>query len=328
MTLLDDGNVMVRVALNELQPKSLNPNVPYGPEEVAADAIACGRAGATIAHVHSRHGDGRQALDDDSAGAGIYRRTIELVACESDIIVEPTNFPRGEDPTSAADVPQIWALIGEPPAGGRLEIVNIDGFRFGRASWDHATQTLYAVDGRDVDRDRPYPGPEVVQEVLRCGLVPFFGVFDLRDTRMLAAMAQRGTVPEPVLVQINLFFDVITGPTPSVEALDAILFEWRRFHIDSELSVFVRMAPDLEFYEEFLDAALQRGVHPRVGLGDNPHLFATNVEMVDYAIELASRRGLTPATPDHLRRRVGLLHPATAQPRWPSPPMSDEASVT
>jgi uncharacterized protein (DUF849 family) len=309
MTLLDDGKVMVRVALNELQPKSLNPNVPYGPAEVAADAITCGRAGAAIAHVHSRHDDGSQALDDDSAGAGIYRRILELVGRESDIIVEPTNFPRGQDPTSAADVPQIWALLERPPTGTRLEIVNIDGFRFGRAGWDQATQTAYGVDRRDPDRDRPYPGPEVVQRVLRSGLVPFFGVFDLRDTRMLAAMAHGGAVPEPVLVQINFFFDLITGPTPSVEALDAILCEWRRLQVDAELSVFVRMAPDMMFYETFLDAALERGVHPRVGLGDNPHLFSSNAEMVDHAVELASRRGFTPATPADVRQRVGILHP-------------------
>jgi uncharacterized protein (DUF849 family) len=312
MTLLDDGKVMVRVALNELQPRSVNPNVPYGPEAVAADAIACGRAGAAIAHVHSRHDDGTQALDDDSAGAAIYRRIIELVAPESDIIVEPTNFPRGQDPTSAADVPQIWALVERPPAGTRLEIVNIDGFRFGRAGWDHATQTMHGVDERDPDQGRSYRGPEVVRRVLQSGLVPFFGVFDLRDTRMLAAMAHGGTVPQPVLVQINLFFDLITGPTPSVEALDAMLNEWRRLPVDAELSVFVRRAPDMRFYETFLDAALARGVHPRVGLGDNPHLFSTNAEMVDHAVELASRRGLAAATPADLRRRVGLLHPAGA----------------
>jgi len=311
MGLLDQGKAIIRVAPNELQPKSLNPNVPYGPQETAADVIACAHAGATIAHVHSRHDDGRQAFDDDSAGAGIYRRILELVARESDILVEPTNCRRGEDPTTSADVPHLWALVDQPPPGARLEIVNIDGFRLGSAAWDQATGTLYSLrkhyEGRST---QPYPGPAVVQEALRRGLIPFFGLFDLKDTRMLAAMAHQGVVSQPVLVQINFFCDQVTGATPSIEALDAILHEWRQFEIDAELCLFVRMAPDLDFYERLLNAALERGVHPRVGLGDNPHLFSTNVAMVEHAADLAGGHGFTLATPADLRRRVGLAIPA------------------
>lgn len=312
MGFMQTGKVMVRAGLNELQPKDLNPNVPYLPDELAADAVACRAAGACIAHVHSRHADGSQALDDDSAGAGLYRRTMELTARESDIVVEPTNFPRGHDPSTAADVPQIWALLDQPPAGTRLEVANIDGFRFGRAVWDHHARRLLPVRGREIDRDRPYEGPEVVRELLGRGVVPFFGVFDHGDTRMLACMAHQGVVPQPVLVQLNFFFDIIHGPTPSVAALDALLHEWRHFDIDAELCLFVRMAPDLATYEQLLLAALERGVHPRVGLGDNPHLFGTNAEMVEHAVELAGRVGLVPVTPDELRARVGLVPRAVA----------------
>jgi uncharacterized protein (DUF849 family) len=303
-TLLGDGKLMVRVACNELQPKSVNPNVPYGPDEVAADAIACADAGAAIAHVHSRLADGTQALDDDSHGAGVYRRTLELVARGSDVIVEPTNFPRGADPTTPEDVPHIWSLLDDPPDGARLEVVNIDGFRFGRAAWDTTSRRLLPVDGRAVLADVPFAAPPVIRQVLDRGLVPFFGVFDLRDTRMLGAMAAQGAVPEPVLVQINFFHDVVTGPTPGLHALDALLHEWGQFGVDSELSVFVRMAPDRREYDDFLRGALDRGVHPRVGLGDNPHLFTTNVAAVDHLVDLGAARGLTPASPRELRARA------------------------
>ena len=130
MGFIDTGRVMIRVALNELQPKTINPHVPYTADEVAESAIAAARAGASIVHVHSRTADGAQALADDRAGAGIYRDLMARIAQQSDVVVEPTNFPQGHDPSLAIDTPHFWSLADEPPAGARLEVVNIDGFRF------------------------------------------------------------------------------------------------------------------------------------------------------------------------------------------------------
>ena len=46
--------MMIEVALNELATREENPNVPYGPDEIARDAIACAKAGASILHFHAR----------------------------------------------------------------------------------------------------------------------------------------------------------------------------------------------------------------------------------------------------------------------------------
>jgi len=310
MTLFDEGKIIIRVAVNEMQSKAINPNIPYGPEEVAAEAAACARAGASIVHFHSRTDGGAQAVDDDRNGAEIYRRALELTARDSDIIMEPTNLPLGHDPSLAVDVPHIWSLVETPPAGTKLEVVNIDGFRFDhqRTAWDESEQRLLAIRNRRIDRETPFAGPEVIRETIKCGLIPFFGLFDLADVRMLSAFARTGIVPQPVLVQINFFFDLIRGPTPGVAALDAFLAEWRRVEVDSELCLFVRAMPDRASYEHLFEAAIDRGVHIRVGLGDNPHLFPNgrSVDMVEHAIEMASSKGLKPATPADLRSRVRI----------------------
>jgi uncharacterized protein (DUF849 family) len=169
---------------------------------------------------------------------------------------------------------------------------------------------LIVINGRVWDRDATFEGPEVIRETIARGLVPCFGVFDLGDTRMLSAFVAAGLVPQPVLLQINFFCDLMTGPTPSVAALDAILAEWRRRDIDSEIFLFVRAMPDRAGYEALLEAAIDRGVHPRVGLGDNPHLFERSGDMVEHMIEIAGRKGLVPASPTELRTRsnVGTLH--------------------
>src|SRR5206468_3237347 len=54
-------------ASDELVGKSANPHVPYGPEEVAADAAVCVEAGATLVHFHARDAEsGEQRWHDDA----------------------------------------------------------------------------------------------------------------------------------------------------------------------------------------------------------------------------------------------------------------------
>lgn len=309
MSLFDEGRTFIRVAVNEMQPKSVNPHVPYGPDEVADDAVACAEAGAALVHFHSRHADGTQAIEDDQTSAAVYRRAMQLTAARSGIIMEPTNLSLGFDPTTAEDVPHFWLLLSDPPSDAPLEFVNIDGFRFGhtRAGWDERTRRLTPVN-RWAPGDHPtYRPPEVIVRVVDAGLTPFFGLFDLADARLLAAFALEGIIRTPVLVQINFFWDLMRGPTPTVAALDAFLAEWRRHDIDSEVCLFVRNAPTRAAYEDLLRAALERKVHLRVGLGDNAALFPgwTNADMVRHAADLVAAHGLQLAGPDDLRGRVG-----------------------
>jgi uncharacterized protein (DUF849 family) len=137
-------------------------------------------------------------------------------------------------------------------------------------------------------------------------VVPFFGLFDLGETRLLSAMAATGLVPEPVVVQLNFFADKMIGPTPGVPALQAFLAEWAYRPVDAEIWLFVQAMPDRDRYDALLSAAIDLGVHIRVGLGDNPHLFARNHEMVEHAVDLAGKHGLTPASPAELRTRLNI----------------------
>ena len=46
--------MMIEAAINELASKEDNPNVPYSPEDIARDAVACIEAGATIPALFGR----------------------------------------------------------------------------------------------------------------------------------------------------------------------------------------------------------------------------------------------------------------------------------
>lgn len=43
--------------------KEANPAVPVTPQEIAADAVACCKAGAAVAHIHCRDEQGRPTMD-------------------------------------------------------------------------------------------------------------------------------------------------------------------------------------------------------------------------------------------------------------------------
>jgi uncharacterized protein (DUF849 family) len=60
--------------------------------------------------------------------------------------------------------------------------------------------------------------------------------------------------------------------------------------------------------ETLLRAALDRGLHVRVGIGDSPyaHPAASNPELVARAVELVRAAGYEPATPAAVRSRLGL----------------------
>ena len=56
---------------------------PLTPEDVAADVVACARAGAALVHLHVRDSLGEQTGD-----LGDYTRTLDLIRKSSDIVVQ------------------------------------------------------------------------------------------------------------------------------------------------------------------------------------------------------------------------------------------------
>jgi 3-keto-5-aminohexanoate cleavage enzyme len=84
--------------------KTQNPKVPYTPEEIAAEALRCWRAGAVIAHVHVR---------DPQSGEPAFERhlfaeVVSRIRAESDLLINLTTSGfniREEDVNSARLMP-------------------------------------------------------------------------------------------------------------------------------------------------------------------------------------------------------------------------------
>lgn len=82
----NNRSVWIEVALNGAWPRALQPRIPVTAAEIAAEGIACARAGAAIIHAHTLDPvSGRQNADPDNCQA-----FIEGIQREVDAIVYPT----------------------------------------------------------------------------------------------------------------------------------------------------------------------------------------------------------------------------------------------
>jgi len=300
-----DG-VMIEAALHELVSKSANPHVPYGPEEVAADAAACAEAGATLVHFHARDPEsGEQRWHDDA----LYTTTVtrmHALGVPADLPWYPT-YP-GVRPEEAVhdSMPHVAVLAREVG----LELAAIDVGSGNLSPYEPETHEFLAADG--VKRLPHSLFREFTDFCRAHGLRPYLGVYEPGHIRHVAAYLDAGWLDAPLV--LKCFFSehhpyglppVARSVEMTAEVLATVLagveYEWF-------VQCYGRAIWDLA------PAALAHGGHVRVGLGDyHPWDWAdtgtdqpTNAEVVERAAKLAGDAGRPIATVAETRRRLGL----------------------
>lgn len=311
-TLRDAGKVYVEVGLNEVASKDRNPNVPYGCEEVATDAIACARAGASVIHFHARHSDGSQAWTDD----GVYRRAMELIADEVELVTYPTYPPR---------VPReeryrhLWALADEP-SSAPLEFAPIDIGSRNVSLWEPDAERFAPLDILPADSQVAVNPPDeiewVIEQSAQRDLHPTLGIFDMTYLRYSIHALWAGLLQPPLMLKWFLSERWIGGTFPTPAGLDAYLSQVPD-DVDHEGLVVPYAMLQVDEIEGLWRHGLDRRQNIRVGIGDNPEAFpaATNAELVGRVVDLIRHGGLEPATADDVRHRFGLRGAVAGSPR-------------
>lgn len=301
---MDRNAAIVEVGLNEATPRSLNPHVPYGPAECAADALRCGAAGAAIIHWHARDPvTGEQRLGDAAlygeALAGMRR--AGLLAYPS-YPVEPTSLE--------GRLGHCWAL--RERCG--LELAPVDMGSVNVVPWDERTRTFPGVDalGEHAVVTNPLPVTlAALERVYALGMVPSLTSFDVGITRTVALVAEAGLLRAPVYLKIFLSGAWAVGPKPTEEAID---FHLRQLppDLDVEWVVVPYALADARLIERLCRRALELGGGIRVGIGDTPAAYPDrrNVDLVEIAARWIEESGRPLASISDVRRRFGL---ATAE---------------
>jgi uncharacterized protein (DUF849 family) len=302
-TLRDEGLVAIEVGLNETAAKERNPNVPYGAEEVAASAVAAAEAGAAVVHFHARATDGTQQWTGDDT----YRTAMSAMAdAGSDALSYPTYL--------AGDLTHVWALVADPPRGPGLRFAPFDVVQHvRRVQWNHADRRIEGMTALGGDHSDA-ADPPVLKRFRREGLVPSIGAFELGEVRWAVLAARSGLLDTPLCLKLFLNDTWVRGPSADVAGLDAFLSQVPD-DIDAEVTVVPYEMADAVRCWDLIDAALARGLHVRVGVGDNPSAFptSTNADLVEEAVGRAAALGLRPATPAEVLGRFAGPSPIPAR---------------
>lgn len=286
--------LIIEAAINEAVTKDQNPSVPYGPEEIAAEAVACARAGASIVHFHARDPEtGEQRWTD----AALYAEAMRLVQRECDAILYPTYSARLPVTQRYSHVE---ALARETSV--RFEMATID---------------LGAVNMASYDSIQRRTGQEYVYNNLHSDVIHFLelakklnitynlGIREPGHLRHALAYEQMELTRRPMVLKFFFTDYHPYGLPPSVRGLQAYL---DMLPPDIPKLWFIQSYGSSHTMMEAL--AISMGGHVRTGAGDNPRLGGkalTSAQQVERFATIAKRMGREVASPAEARKMMGLV---------------------
>ena len=257
-----------------------SPALPITPEEIAADVVACAKAGAAIAHIHVRNDKGEGTMDLD-AFTRAYEAILNAVAKAGvDVILNLTTSGAG-DATDESRIAHLKKL--------RPEMCSFDA---GSLNW--AGDIVFMN------------SPTFLRQLGRCtvdlGIKPEVEVFDTNMIKNAVRCAKEGNLVNPLHFQFVL--GTYGGMASTVENL---VFLRSMLPENSTYSVSGIGAGSVPM----MMAALAMGADGiRVGLEDNVYMSkgvpATNVLQVERAVQLAKLAGREVATAQEARELLSI----------------------
>lgn len=268
--------------------------VPVTPEEIAADAIAAARAGASAVHIHVRNIVTKQGSRD----VGLYREVVRIVR-ESDVdpVINLTAGMGGDlvvdphDPTTQLEGTDLVSGLDRLPHVEELlpEICTID------------CGTLNFGEGSNIYVSTPDMLREGAAKIQELGVKPEMEIFDTGNLWFGNVLVAEGLIDPPPLYQLCMGIPYGAPVDPGL------------------LQAMVNMLPDGAQWTSFaigrnqlpwVAQSVLLGGHVRVGLEDNLYLSkgvkATNAQLTERAVGIVEGLGSSVASPDEARDILGL----------------------
>jgi 3-keto-5-aminohexanoate cleavage enzyme len=313
-----EDKVVIEVALNENQLRSVNPHVAYTPDELATDARRCCDAGAAVVHYHARDPETSAMSNDVELNLACQRAITEATP----LVAYPTYgdiVPVGDghyEVCSPAPV-RFRHFVAGVESGIRFEVGPIDLGAFydvNAVRVPGATGDPDGVEGWVLNRghqlNNGFDHLWLARFCDRSGLHKSFAAPDTMCLLNLRNMIDMGLVPEET-VDVKLFF---FGGTALPTRFRGMLDLSRELFAEKTL----RWMPVVQGADGFAltERSLAEGGHVRTGLGDyhyGPEGAPSNAELVERLVAMARKFGREPASPEEARLIKGMapLHSAT-----------------
>jgi 3-keto-5-aminohexanoate cleavage enzyme len=289
--------LIIEVRINEYASRKRNPNVPFSPEEICDEALDCWRQGASIIHYHARE----PQSGAPSSSAAYYAEVARRIREESDLIVMPT-LGAWTLPSPEARMSHIIEMGKDPTT--RPDFAPIDMTTSNVDTYDTRTRNFLSD---DVVYMNPTKTLRYFARTIRdCGVRPYVALWNVSSIRVTAAFVESGLLEQPlyggiVLSESGLF----AGNPGTVRGLEAMI---DFIPADLRLHWSVMCVGGNIF--SLAGAALERGGHLAIGLGDYPYNELgnpRNADLVERIAQMAREMGREVATPSEARNILGLV---------------------
>lgn len=291
--------LIIEVRCNEAADRGDNPALPYGPREVVEELRLAAEAGASILHWHARTDDGTERAGD----VALQREVVEgLREHTGDAILHPTLGFLSTQGDAQGRMRHIIELNSDPTT--RVDVVPVDFGAYGADLWD-------PVDRRFVTDDvfvvNPVSYLKELLGVVQDHRVPVYPVvWSAGAVRTARKLQEAGLLERPTIWCLGFTGDAVPGgPPPTPANLRTFLDE---LPPGAPWTVHCRGGDVLPLAA----AAIIRGGHVSIGLGDHPYSRfgrPSNADLVRRVAEMADTLGRPVATPRQAREILGLDRP-------------------
>ena len=287
------NKVMIQVCLCGAGTKKAQaPTVPYTADELAEQIVACAKAGASIAHIHVR---------EDKMVNGVMEIGYKSMSLEK--FTEAVEKTRELCKKEGVDI-----IINLTTSGGEYEdykrLQHLSALKPEMCSFD--PNTLNWANSY-IFENSPRMLNKLSQEVIKNDIKPEYEVFDTGHIDSVMYYVNKWNIPQPPHIQ---FIMGVGGSMPGTTENLAVLVN--KLPAGATWSV----SGIGKAHMPMMLAGLALGCDGlRVGLEDNVmfgkdaegnKIIATNVQLVERAVELAKLAGREIATADEARELLGI----------------------
>jgi 3-keto-5-aminohexanoate cleavage enzyme len=281
--------LIIEARVNEVASKASNPHIPYVPEEIVTDALACAAAGASIVHFHARTSEGKESNDPDAYGA-----VIKDLRNKSDMLIH-TTLGQFEGTPAAQRTAHVEKLHSQ---GLAPDIVPLDMGSNNVDFFDPTTRRF--APGGYVYMNATADLQAMAERFKGWNIKPQLVLYSIPNGRLMSAFLDAGLVTQPAFVAFTLAGGgALAGHPPTLRGLqplvDLCVDQRVTWTVLCYRADFMPLVPDI----------VRLGGHIAIGLGDYhfPELGTpTNADLVKEVAKIARAAGRAIATPAETRK--------------------------
>lgn len=270
--------------------------VPVTPAEIATASIEAARAGAAVAHIHVRDPATGKAARDPA----LYREVVERVRDSGvDVILNLTAGMGGDLVLGPPDAPLPFSAAGTDLASAEERLQHVAELLPEICTLDCGTMNF--GEGDYVMTNTPAMLKAMAGRIRELGVRPEIEIFDTGNLVLAKWLRDQDLLDGPVMVQLCM--GIPWGAPDDLATLLAMRSNLPEDWIFSAFSIGRNQLP-------YAALAILAGGNVRVGLEDNLWLgkgqLATNGELVERAVAIATGMGSRVMTPAETRERLRL----------------------